>query len=339
MLKKVVGAALVGALLATPALAAPITLKFNSPAPPPSFLHNNVFRPWIAKVEKASKGTLKIQLYVGGTLGNFKVNYDRVVDGVADIGFILNAFTGGKFKKLDVAELPFQSKNSTEAAYSLWKVYASGVANDEFDKVKPLAIWTFPNAALHTKKKITSLADVKGMRLATSNVETSHIVQRLGGVPVTFTPPDTYEAISRGIAGGTLMPFTGMRIFKVNEVTSHHLDEPLGAVDGDDVHQQEEVRFAAGGRQGGARQILLPAAVRDYRQGDRRRLGQGARLGRQRHQYAVAGAGKEMGRGHQAGDRRMGQEDAGRRQDPQDLPGRHQGISQRQGHEVNHARA
>ena len=228
MLKKVVGAALIGALLATPALAAPITLKFNSPAPPPSFLHNNVFRPWIAKVEKASKGTLKIQLYVGGTLGNFKVNYDRVVDGVADIGFILNAFTGGKFKKLDVAELPFQSKNSTEAAYSLWKVYASGVANDEFDKVKPLAIWTFPNAALHTKKKITSLADVQGMRLATSNVETSHIVQRLGGVPVTFTPPDTYEAISRGIAAGTLMPFTGMRIFKINEVTSHHLDEPLG---------------------------------------------------------------------------------------------------------------
>jgi len=228
MLKKLMGAALAGAMLATPALAAPITLKFNSPAPPPSFLHNNVFRPWITNVEKASKGTLKIQLFVGGTLGNFKVNYDRLVDGVADIGFILTAFTGGKFKKLDVAELPFQSRNSTEAAYALWKVYASGVANDEFDKVKPLAIWTFPNAALHTKKKITSLDDVTGLRLAASNVATSHIVQKLGAVPVTFTPPDTYEAISRGIAAGTLMPFTGMRIFKINEVTNHHLDEPLG---------------------------------------------------------------------------------------------------------------
>lgn len=229
MFKKLVGAALAGILLATPALAAPITLKFNSPAPPPSFLHSKAFRPWIANVEKASKGTLKIQLFVGGTLGNFKVNYDRVVDGVADIGFILTAFAGGKFKKLDVAELPFQSKNSTEAAYSLWKLYASGIADDEFDKVKPLAIWTFPNAALHTKKKITSLEDVKGLRIATSNVATSHIVKLLGGVPVTFTPPDTYEAISRGIAAGSLMPFTGMRIFKVNEVTSHHLDEPLGA--------------------------------------------------------------------------------------------------------------
>jgi TRAP-type C4-dicarboxylate transport system substrate-binding protein len=229
MLEKITGAAIAISLLVTPALAETVTLKFNSPAPPPSFLHNNVFRPWIKNVEEASKGTLKIQLFVGGTLGNFNVNYDRVVDGVADIGFILTSLTGGKFKKLDVAELPFQSKNSVEAAHSLWNIYSKGLVDDEFDKVKALAIWTFPNAALHTKTKITSLEDLKGMRLATSNVATSKIVELLGGVPVTFSPADTYEVISRGTAAGTLMPFTGMKIFKVSEVTSHHLDEPLGA--------------------------------------------------------------------------------------------------------------
>jgi TRAP-type C4-dicarboxylate transport system substrate-binding protein len=225
----IASAAVAAAALIAPASAEPVTLKFNSPAPPPSFLHNGVFRPWIAEVEKASKGTLKIQLYVGGTLGNFQVNYDRVVNGVADIGFILTSFAGGKFKKLDVAELPFLSKNSAEAAEALWRIYASGIADDEFDKVKPLAIWTFPNAAIHTKKKITSIDDLKGMKLATSNVVNAKVIERLGAVPVTFTPPDSYQAISRGIAEGTLMPFTGMRIFKINEVTSNHLDEPMGA--------------------------------------------------------------------------------------------------------------
>lgn len=229
MFRNITGAALALTLLTAPALAETVTLKFNSPAPPPSFLHPNVFKPWIENVEKASNGTLKIQLFMGGTLGNFNVNYDRVVDGVADIGFVLTSLTGGKFKKLDVAELPFQSKNSVEAAHSLWNIYAKGLVDDEFDKVRPLAIWTFPNAALHTKTKITTLDDVKGMRLATSNVSTSKIVELLGGVPVTFSPADTYEVISRGTAAGTLMPFTGMRIFKVSEVTSHHLDEPLGA--------------------------------------------------------------------------------------------------------------
>jgi TRAP-type transport system periplasmic protein len=229
MLRKITGVAIAATLLATPAMAETITLKFNSPAPPPSFLHTYAFRPWISDVEKASKGTLKIQLYVGGTLGNFKVNYDRVVSDVADIGFILTSFAGGKFKKMDVAELPFQSKNSVEAGYALWKMYEKGLFKDEFDKVVPLAIWTFPNAGLHTKKKIESLNDLKGMKLVTSNVATSKIAELLGAVPVTFTPADAYQAISRGIAEGALMPFTGMKIFKIDEVTSHHLNEPLGA--------------------------------------------------------------------------------------------------------------
>jgi len=229
MLRKIIGPAIAAAMLATPAIAETVTLKFNSPAPPPSFLHKNAFRPWIADVEKASNGALKIQLFVGGTLGNFKITYDRVVNGVADIGFILTSFASGKFTKLDVAEIPFQSKSSVEAAYAMWKAYAKGLFDDEFDKVKPLAIWTFPNAALHTKAKITSLADVNGMKIVTSNVATSKIAKLLGAVPVTFTPPDAYQAISRGIAQGALMPFTGMKIFKIDEVTSHHLNEPLGA--------------------------------------------------------------------------------------------------------------
>ena len=255
MYGKVVGVALAATLLATPVLAAPITLKFNSPAPPPSFLHNNVFRPWIKNVEKASKGTLKIQLYVGGTLGNFKVNYDRVVDGVADIGFILTAFTDGKFKKLDVAELPFQSKNSTEAAYSLWKLYAKGLANDEFDQVKPLAIWTFPNAALHTKKKITSLEDVKGMRIATSNVSTSNIVKLVGRHAGDLHP-----------AGHLRGDQPRHRRRRADAVHRHaHLQDQRGDQPPSrraarrrhraDVHEQEEVRFAAARGEGGDRQV------------------------------------------------------------------------------------
>ncbi len=294
-------AAVAAAALAMPASAEPVTLKFNSPAPPPSFLHNGVFRPWIAEVEKASKGTLKIQLYVGGTLGNFKVNYDRVVNGVADIGFILTSFAGGKFKKLDVAELPFQSKNSTEAAAALWSIYASGVANDEFDKVKPLAIWTFPNAALHTKKKITSVDDLKGMKLATSNVVTSKIVERLGAVPVTFTPPDTYQAISRGIAEGTLMPFTGMRIFKINEVTDHHLDEPLGASTALMFINKRKYDSLPPEAKAAIDKFANLAQSRANRAGGRCRLGEVASAGQGRHQRVVARTGKGLGKADPTG--------------------------------------
>lgn len=229
-MSRIVFAVLVGGLLAaTPAVAQPIALKLNSPAPPPSFLHGNVFGPWLEAVNEASNGTLEIELLTGGTLGGFAVNYDRVVDGVADIGFILTSFTGGKFKRLDVAELPFVAKNSTEASVALWKVFESGVADSEFDEVIPLAIWTFPNVALHSNEEIASKEDVEGMKFGASNVITSKVIEQLGGTPITLRPDETYQAISRGTVNGTIMPFTGMAIFKIDEVTDQHLDVALGS--------------------------------------------------------------------------------------------------------------
>jgi TRAP-type C4-dicarboxylate transport system substrate-binding protein len=215
-------------LLAAP-VAAQTTLKLNSPAPPRSYLHAGVFEPWAKAVEADSGGTLKIQLFYGGTLGHFGVNYDRVLDGVADIGFILTAMAGGKLKQQDVAALPFETKNSIEAAVALWKIYEKGVTAAEFNQIKPLGIWVFPNAALHTKAPVKTLEDVKGAKIVASNLIAAKIVTALGGTPVTLGPQEAYQAISRGTADGGLMPFTGMAVFKINEVAKHHLDESLGS--------------------------------------------------------------------------------------------------------------
>ena len=136
------------AALSLPVAAQPIVLKFNSPAPPPSFLHAGAFNPWAKNVTEASGGTLKVEMYYGGTLGGFGVTYDRVLDGVADVGFILTALAKGKFRQQDVAALPFESNSSIAAANALWKIYQKGITAGEFDAVKPLGIWTFPNSAV-----------------------------------------------------------------------------------------------------------------------------------------------------------------------------------------------
>jgi TRAP-type C4-dicarboxylate transport system substrate-binding protein len=229
MLTRTLLGAAAALLLATPLTAQTITLKLNSPAPPRSYLHSNVFEPWAKAVEADSGGTLKIQLFYGGTLGGFPVTYDRVIDGVADIGFILTPMAAGKLKQEDVASLPFEASNSTEAAVALWNLYAKGITAGEFSQVKPLAIWVFPNAALHTKEPVSKLEDVKGLKLVASNLISAKIATALGATPVTFGPQDAYQAISRGITDGALMPFTGMLVFKINEVTKHHLDEALGS--------------------------------------------------------------------------------------------------------------
>jgi TRAP-type C4-dicarboxylate transport system substrate-binding protein len=226
--RRLLGAA-AAVLIATPLAAQTVTLKLNSPAPPRSYLHREVFGPWAKAVEADSGGTLKIQLFYGGTLGHFGVTYDRVIDGVADIGFILTSMAGGKLKQQDVASLPFETKTSTEAAVALWNLYEKGITAPEFSQIKPLGIWVFPNAALHTNKPVKTLEDAKGLKMVAGNLSAAKIATALGGTPVTFRPDEAYQAVSRGTVDAVLMPFTGMAVFKVNEVTKYHLDEALGS--------------------------------------------------------------------------------------------------------------
>ncbi len=209
--------------------AEPMVLKFNSPAPPPSFLHAGAFNPWAKAVSEASGGTLKVQMYYGGTLGGFGVTYDRVLDGVADIGFILTALAKGKFRQQDVAALPFESKTSLAAATALWQIYQKGITAGEFDAVKPLGIWTFPNSAVNARSPVKTLDDLKGKKVTVSNPIAGRTVVALGAAPVAMPPSDVYQALARGLADMALMPFTGVATFKIDDVAKHHVDVALGA--------------------------------------------------------------------------------------------------------------
>src|SRR4051812_31944380 len=106
-------------IAAGPLAAEPITLKLNSPAPPMSYLHREVLTPWAEAVTADSGGTLRIQTFYGGTLGSFANTYDRVVDEVVDIGFILTAFAAGKFRRQDVAALAFEAETAVLASKGL----------------------------------------------------------------------------------------------------------------------------------------------------------------------------------------------------------------------------
>ena len=118
MLERILLGAAVAIAAAVPVAAEPVTLKLNSPAPPMSYVNREVLTPWAEAVTADSAGTLKIQTFYGGTLGSFANTYDRVVDEVVDIGFILTAFAAGKFRRQEVAALPSVSPRSIESMVS-----------------------------------------------------------------------------------------------------------------------------------------------------------------------------------------------------------------------------
>jgi TRAP-type C4-dicarboxylate transport system substrate-binding protein len=59
------------------------------------------------------------------------------------------------------------------------------------------------------RKKITSLADIKGLKLRVTSVEQGEFIRRFGGVPLTIGTPDVAAALDRGLVEGALTASSG----------------------------------------------------------------------------------------------------------------------------------
>jgi TRAP-type C4-dicarboxylate transport system substrate-binding protein len=225
--RRALGLALV---IAAPAMARaePVTLKFGFPAPPTSYVNTDGMTPWINDVEKASDGTLKIQLFAGPALGNFNNIYERTVENVAQISFGTFGAYASVFVRTQVSDLPFLNEDTRRSSVALWRLYAKGLLNPEYEKVKVLALFTFPGSILNSNKPIKTLADVKGMKLAASSRTLGEAAIEMGAAPITLTPSDLYEAQNRRVVDGILVAWTAVKTFKLDDVTKDHLQLPLG---------------------------------------------------------------------------------------------------------------
>jgi TRAP-type transport system periplasmic protein len=217
-------------LIAAPAIAwaEAVTLKFGFPAPPTSYVNTDAITPWINDVEKAAGGTLAIKLFTGPTLGNFNNIYDRTVSNVAQISFGTFGAYASVFVRTQVSDLPFVNDDTRRSSVALWRLYAKGLLNPEYDKVKVLALFTFPGSILNSNKPIKTLDDVKGLKLAASSRSLGEAAIAMGAAPITLTPSDLYEAQNRRVVDGILVGWTAVKTFRLDDVTKDHLQLPLG---------------------------------------------------------------------------------------------------------------
>src|SRR6185503_19563042 len=97
LLAAIAFAAALPALAQQPAVQ-PTELRFASPAPPVSLVTQG-FAAWAKEVEAASGGTISVRVMAGPSLATFENVYDRVLKGVADLGWGTSNDVGGQFKK------------------------------------------------------------------------------------------------------------------------------------------------------------------------------------------------------------------------------------------------
>ena len=100
--------ALAGASAAAQAQQAPIELKFGYPPPTTTPYYQGNAVPWAKAVEEGSGGAVKVTYFPGGSVANFRNVYDRVLNGVVDLGYGALQDQGDQFARAGVGALPFE---------------------------------------------------------------------------------------------------------------------------------------------------------------------------------------------------------------------------------------
>lgn len=230
-LKRTLLGAVAVAALAMPAFAKD-HLRFASFEPPVGFVTSKVLSPWAEEVSAASNDSLQIDIFAGGTLGRDPTTQlQLVLDGVADIAFIAPAYTPGRFDQTSLVEIPFLVPSSEVGSVAAARMIDQGLwSGGGFDDVKVLGVFVTSPVHYASTKPVNALEDVKGQNVRTSGAIKLKVIEALGGVPVGgIAAPKIAESMSRGVLDATPTEFTGLQIFRVLDLDTHHFEVPLGS--------------------------------------------------------------------------------------------------------------
>lgn len=149
-------------------------------------------------VSEKTGGSLDITVHSAGSLFKHPEIKNSVRKGLAPIGELLISRLSNEDPVFAVDSIPFMA-NSYDSA---WKLYeASKPALEEKlgeQGLQLLYTVPWPPQGIYTKKEISSIDDVKGMKFRAYNASTERLAQLAGAVPTQVEVPDLPTAFSTG---------------------------------------------------------------------------------------------------------------------------------------------
>ena len=177
---------------------------------------------WAEEIEKRSGGRIRITVHPGGSLTKADQCWQGVLNGISDIGMSCLAYTPGRFPLLEAIDLPLgwpDGLTATRAATALAAKYNP----EETAGAKLLYVHAHGPGVLATKKPVSGLADLKGMKIRATGF-CSKIAESLGGSPVSMPQGETYEALQKGVVDATFCPVETLKGWKQGEVIQNLTD-------------------------------------------------------------------------------------------------------------------
>jgi TRAP-type C4-dicarboxylate transport system substrate-binding protein len=219
------------------AYADPTTLRLADSLPSGHIIHRVVTYPFIEALEKASNGQIHIQHFPGEQLGKAKDLLTLTQTGVADIGYVGPSYQSDKMPLSSAMELPGAFTDYCQGTRALWNLTHDGgyLETKEFapNHIIPLLTLMLPpyQVVLASGKKVQSLKDLSGLKVRSAGGAMDFTLKNLDMVPVRMTPPEVYEALSRGTIDGAVFPYESAFSYGLfNKLKSGTHNENFGTV-------------------------------------------------------------------------------------------------------------
>jgi len=208
--------------------AAQTTLKLHHFLGPKAPAQTQMLEPWAQRVEKASGGKVKIEIYPSMSLGGKPpqlINQAR--DGVVDLIWTVNGYTAGLFPRSEVFELPFVHTNNPAATNLAMRAMYDKYLASEYKGVQPLFLHVHAGQAIHmVDKEVRKPEDLQGLKMRIPTRTGAWIIEALGAAPVGMPVPDLPQALSKKVVDGAFIPWEIIPPLKLQDMTDYQIEGP-----------------------------------------------------------------------------------------------------------------
>jgi TRAP-type C4-dicarboxylate transport system substrate-binding protein len=202
--------------------AEPVELKLAFFTSDRSSTYLAAVKPFVDAVNSDGRGLVQIVLYVGGVLGReIAQQPDVVINGKADIAFVVPGYTPERFPDNVVVELPGLFRDTREATLVYTRLIALNALKG-YEDFTVLGAYVSGPETIHSRLPITSIDDLKGKKIRVNNLSEAKALERLGALPVRIQITQVASALGSGAIDAAMVSLTPLADYGIKRVAAYH---------------------------------------------------------------------------------------------------------------------
>lgn len=185
------------------------------------------------QLKERTNGAHDLRIFWGGTLAGISEIGDAVENGLADMGDLVVPYFPDQLPVNNAIGFFWPQPHSPKELATMMKSFHETIPQfgNELDRfnMKLIGLRPLGYYGILCREPVRTVEDFEGKRIRAYGIALPAAIQAIGGVPVSMSTVETYEALERGVLDCTPIEPVIAHGQKYDEVAKYYVDAPMGA--------------------------------------------------------------------------------------------------------------